>query len=189
MLQLRQLTEDLLMNEGLADLHLERSKQGYLTLNGPCGQPLINITGIKVPSSLSKKEREYVYALLKTYINRNADDIDFIYTAKKKDFRPEDISSKYNLTTSFKRSYYSGGDDHLPRSASLTCLKKDFVIHMTIDEKRNVDVTITKMPIEYYREFDKLYEERVQILSDYVDALIEKDALDKKVQRLSVCNL
>lgn len=189
MLQLRQLTEDLLLIEGLADLHLERSKQGFLTLNGPCGQPLINITGIKVPSNLSKKEREYVYSLLKAYINKNADDIDFIYTAKKKDFRPEDISSKYNLTVSFTRSYYAGGTNHLPKSATLSCRKKEFSIHMSVDNKRNIEVTINRMPIEYHRAFDKLYEERVQILNSYVDALIEKDALDKKVQRLSVCNL
>lgn len=189
MLQLRQLTEDLLMNEGLADLHLERSKQGYLTLNGPCGQPLINITGIKVPSSLSKKEREYVYALLKTYINKNADDIDFIFTAKKRDFKPEDISSKYKLSVSFRHSYYSLGGEHLPKIASLGCHKKDFSIYMSVDDKKKIEVTISKMPIEYHRAFDKLYKERVKILSDYVDALIEKDALDKKVQRLSVCNL
>lgn len=191
MLQLRQIIDKILMQEGLAELHLERNKVGHLLLCGPCGQPFINIYGITVPPKLSRKERDYVSKLVTNHIIEKADDIDYIMSEKKKNKKPEDISSDFKLATIYGYSYPHNNINKSIKQAKLIdpSFKTKFSIVVDIKSPKNYKITLNNGSPEDLIQIQKNMEKYLKILDKYVIALIEQEIIDKKIQKLSSCNL
>ena len=97
MLQLREKVEELLNNSNLGFLHIERNQSGQLVLAGECGQPLVTIKGVSVPSAINAKEREYLWTLINRFISGKLEDIKIIIEHKRNPIDPDSVSDKYGF--------------------------------------------------------------------------------------------
>ena len=71
MLELRQMSEEVLDNFGLGELHVGVNPNlRTLALMGECGKELVNINGIKL-DRLTKNSREYALELLERFLNKH----------------------------------------------------------------------------------------------------------------------
>ena len=185
MLQLREKVEELLNNSGLGFLHIERNSDAQLVLAGECGQPLVIIKGVTVPTTINNKEREYLWTLINRFISNKLDDIKIIIEHKRNPIIPEDVSDKYNFD-----HVDVDGEGNLPRLL-YDLPGKGNRVYVTLG-KKEIYVSTVGYTILSFKNMQRVLvnmSEYKKILTKY-EALYQKQkATDKIVNALQTCTI
>ena len=179
MLQLRQNTDSLLEKNGLSNVHLE-SKNNILLLAGKCGQSIVTIHGVIVPSKINSIEREYLLGLIENFINENVKNIIKIMKFKFDNVLPGDFCKDYKLKVN---SGYGHND------ANDYVLVFNNKIEMELSHTGAVTVSADECSLSEMKDFLQKEKELVKILKKYQKEMLQHNKLIKLVGELSVCTI
>lgn len=178
MLQLRQLTDAVLEENGFKGLNLSNGIAGNLSLVTTCGRPIITISGVEIPTRINKTERDYVFSLVEKFIKENKKDIKKIIKLKDNPFFAYNVDYGYNMSVG---SSYDNHSHTLKYSENINvnyhadngeiCIKADGA---SFEE---MNIVISKK------------QSFVKIFKDYIKDLNKESKEQELIKKLSSCRI
>ena len=192
-LTLRQKTQDALNNVGLDDYHTRINENKYLAIVGPCGQPLMTVTGIEFTRrEPTIAEVAYAVELFETFLLDHGAEIQNYLTKMKQHAQSVEPEQKNDV--------FSIDPSHYIESKHRTTLSyQDGCMYMLITF--GSDGTLRLLDADFSRkekDFNKFFKHRpdrvlmdeaASFLERWLDYAQEEDELADLKSALSTCDI
>lgn len=182
-LMLRKQCQEHLNNCGLGDYHTRIDGNKYLSIVGPCGKPLFNVTGIEfVRNTPTIKEIEFAGDLLEDFCAEHKKSIAIVLKAKTALFNAKipSVPSKYSFKDDYTRVHIE-----LPNTQIKFTLGSDSISYKT-DGYAYIPLNIKEIAAE-------ISPTNVKKLKKYAKELKAYDAIETAYQNaisaLQTCNI